>query len=253
MPERPRFSRFRRLPGLFRTGDSRRPDPAEEPVPLTVYLSGRLLDLAENLAARHGSTTVQEYCEELLKMAIEEEDQATKQESIQVTRGTLQSLDDLANDPDYLTEWTASVREHTQEHELHVVEPPRSSVVEDISSARDTVFRHAGLGDDADFALLPCLRRGEMVSAELADDLIDALRELEEKLHGASVLDRKLAYILHRLAFEGQILLTDFPSEAASDPSTVERLRRIQESVDRVLSGDDIRYYTDSTHSDTHV
>ena len=47
---------------------------------------------------------------------------------------------------------------------------------------------------------------------------------------------------LHRLAFEGQVLLTEIPSEASADPATTTTLRRVQEAVDRVLSGEDVRY-----------
>lgn len=79
--------------------------------------------------------------------------------------------------------------------------------------------------------------------SDVADQLIGALRDLESRLQHAANLDRKLAYSLHRLAFEGQVLLTDSPTPAANDPATVERLRRVQEAVDRVLSGEDIRYY----------
>jgi hypothetical protein len=62
-------------------------------------------------------------------------------------------------------------------------------------------------------------------------------------LRDATSLDRTFAFALHRLAFEGQVLLTDAHSDAAADPATVDALRRVQEAVDRVLSGEDIRYY----------
>lgn len=241
MPDRPRFSRFRRLPGLYRIGDVKPPDPNEEPQPLTVYLPGRILDLAEALAAREGTSSVQEYCEALLRDAIEDEDAARRAERVQVTRGTLDSLDDLASDPDYLAEWSAS-------REKSAPPDPEGEVVfmdGDASTfARESVFRHAGLADREDpSAFLPSLRRGDVVSAEAADGLLAALRELEGHLREASALDRRLAYALHRLAFEGQVLLTDSPTSAANDPATVDRLRRVQEAVDRVLSGEDIRYF----------
>lgn len=242
MPERPRFSRFRRLPGLFRTGDAKPPDPSDEPVPVTVYLPARLVDLAQNLAARHGVPTVQEYCEDLLKMALQGEEENAKQESIQVTRGSFESLDELTNDPDYLSAWTASVREQPDEP-VRIIEADDGRRIPDLSPARDIIFRHTGLGENADYGLLPALRRGEVITEELEADLINALIKLETILRAESAIDRKLAYALHRLAFEGQILVTESASEAAYDPSTIERLRRIQESVDRVLSGDDIRYY----------
>ena len=251
MPERPRYSRFRRLPGLFRTGDAKPLDPNEEPVPLTVYLSGHLLDMAENLAARQGITNVQEYCEGLLQQAIEDEDEAAKQEAIQVTHGTFRSLDDLAddlaNDPESLTEWSALARDQ-QNNSVKLLKATQP-FDNGLSAASEIVFRHAGMGNEPESGLLPVLRRGEVIPAELADELIDALQDLEMRLKNVESLDRKLAYVLHRLAFEGQVLLTDSPSEAAADAATIERLRRVQEAVDRVLSGEDIRYYTESTNS----
>lgn len=243
MPERPRFSRFRRLPGLYRTGEVKPPDPHAEPHPLTVYLPGRILDLAESLAAREGFSSVQGYCEALLKDAIEQEDAAVKADLVEVTRGTLSSLDDLANDPEYLREWTASresAAEAQKDSEVVLMDGDSSDF------ARETVLRHAGLTSPEDpSGFLPCLRRSELVRSETADELLAALRDLEESLRDATGLDRRLAYALHRLAFEGQIL-TDGPTPAANDPATIGRLRRVQESVDRVLSGEDIRYYPES-------
>ena len=56
------------------------------------------------------------------------------------------------------------------------------------------------------------------------------------------MLDRRLAFALHRLAFESQILHTDaWPG--AFDAWTVDTLRAVQEAVERILSGQDIRYY----------
>jgi hypothetical protein len=242
LPDRPPYSRFGRLPGLYRIGERKLPDPHEEPQALTVYLPGRLLDVAEALAARHGAASIQDYCEGLLRMAIEEQAAAAKAEAVHVTQGTLQSLDDLASDPEYLAEWTASARETQPDIGLKITSDPDPSA-DGTSFARAAVFRHAGIDDDDPSAFLPTLRRCERITPEVADELIGSLRDLEQRLRGVERLDRRLAYALHRLAFEGQILLTDAPTEAAADAGTVDRVRLVQEAVDRVLSGEDIRYF----------
>ena len=249
MPDRPPYSRFGRLPGLYRIGEHKAPDPHEEPMPLTMYLPGRLLDVAESLAARHGAASIQEYCEGLLRMAIEHEDAAAKAQAVLVTQGTFESLDDMANDPQYLAEWNAKA--HASEAEpTRLVRFADDDADDGTAFARSIVFRHAGTGDDDPSSFLATLRRGEGVSPEVSDELIGSLRDLEQRLFGAGRLDRRLAYALHRLAFVGQVLLTDAPSEAAADPATIDRVRLVQEAVDRVLSGEDIRYFPDATPSD---
>jgi hypothetical protein len=76
--------------------------------------------------------------------------------------------------------------------------------------------------------------------AELAE-LAQALHSLEVELRPASVMDRQLIFSLHRLAFESQILHTDaWPG--VFDHWTVDMLHAVQESVERILSGEDIRY-----------
>jgi hypothetical protein len=105
------------------------------------------------------------------------------------------------------------------------------------------VLRHAGVESDDASGLLAALRRGEAIGPEPALELLQALGDLETQFRDAARLDRKLSYALHRLAFEGQVLLTDAFPGLASDAMTVETLRRVQEGADRVLSGQDIRYY----------
>ena len=72
--------------------------------------------------------------------------------------------------------------------------------------------------------------------------LLRPLADLEAEHRGADVLDRRLAYALHKLAFEGQVLASE-PAGPEADEATVELLRLVQEAVDRVLSGQDIRYF----------
>ncbi len=243
MPDRPPYSRFRRLPGLYRIGDVKPPDPHEAPQLLALYLPGKLLDRAEALAIRTGATTVQEYCEKLLKMAIEREDRHAQAEAVEVKHDMLESLDAMADDPDYLADWnsTSSVRE--DDPAVKFLDPD-SATNDRIAASREVILRHASLGVDDPSAFLATIRRGEVITASVGNELIAALVDLENQLQDATSLDRRLAYALHRLAFEGQILLTDAPTQAAADPATEDALRRVQEAVDRVLSGEDIRYYS---------
>jgi len=109
------------------------------------------------------------------------------------------------------------------------------------SPAIDVISRHAGSGEDQ-WGFLPCLRRGEPVPATKAAELIYALNQLEAELKGALAIDRPIAHGLHRLALESQVLLTDaWPG--AFDERVITAIRTVQEAVERILSGQDIRYY----------
>jgi hypothetical protein len=109
------------------------------------------------------------------------------------------------------------------------------------SSPQETLARHVGSGTD-EHGFLPCLRRGEPVPAAKVAELNRALSQLEEELRGAQAIDRKAAHALHRLALESQVLLTDaWPG--AFDEHVVADIRTVQEAVERILSGQDIRYY----------
>ncbi len=113
--------------------------------------------------------------------------------------------------------------------------------------AMEVLARHVGMGDD-DRAFLPCLRRGEPVSAAKVAELTRALGQLEEEHRGADVLDRRMAHALHRLALESQVLLTDaWPG--AFDDRVIAAIRAVQEGVERILSGQDIRYYPAPTET----
>ena len=68
------------------------------------------------------------------------------------------------------------------------------------------------------------------------------LERLEHELRGNDTLDRRLAHRLHRLALESQVLLTDaWPG--VFDEAVIQAIRTVQEAVERILSGQDIRYY----------
>lgn len=265
MSKRLRNSRWRRLPSVYRIGDRKAPDLNQEPARLTLYLPGGLLDRAEAMAMRAGAGDLQHYCERLLTKALEAEQEREHMEEVEARHGPLKGLDAIANDPGYLAEWTASSspRIRVSPREETVVEasyrepgdPPNQdwkpplealeagpSRVEP-SAAALVVLRHAAVFGEDSSGFLACLRRGETIDPDLARELLQALIDLEAELQDTARLDRRLAYALHRLAFEGQVLLTDAWPGAASDTATVDVLRMVQEAVDRVLSGEDIRYY----------
>jgi hypothetical protein len=104
----------------------------------------------------------------------------------------------------------------------------------------DVVLRHAGSADDWGF--LQCLRRGDAVPVVKLAELAKALGQFEDEIRGTNVIDRNAAYALHRLALESQVLLTDaWPG--AFDERVIAAIRTVQEAVERILSGQDIRYY----------
>ncbi|MEO6808684.1 MAG: hypothetical protein ABI353_06190 [Isosphaeraceae bacterium] len=266
MSKRLRNSRWRRLPGVYRIGDRKTPDLNQEPARLTLYLPGGLLDRAESMAMRAGAADLQQYCERLLTRTLEAEQEREHMEEVEARHGPLKGLDAISNDPGYLAEWTASAapRIRVQPRPETVVEtsyqepdnPPlernRKPIHEALeaspssrepSAAALLVLRHAAVFEDDASGFLACLRRGETIGPALARELLQALIDLEAEFRDTARLDRRLAYALHRLAFEGQVLLTDAWPGTASDTATVDVLRMVQEAVDRVLSGEDIRYY----------
>jgi hypothetical protein len=251
------------LPGIYRFGDQKPPDPGLEPQRISLYLPDRLLERAEAQALRSGFDTVQHYCEHLLTRAIENEHAREVMEEAEAKRGPLEGLDAVANDPAYLAEWTASASPRGRRNAQPSNNPPPDDpapdtliLMDDTSSktpepsaepsqspAAKVVLRHAAMLGDDPSGFLPTLRRQETIDASSAQELIRALHDLEVELRAATRLDRRLAYALHRLAFEGQVLLTDGWSDLPIDEGTVDVLRIVQEAVDRVLSGEDIRYY----------
>jgi hypothetical protein len=287
--KRPKFSRWRRLPPVFRHGEKKWPDPNLEPQRLTIYLPGTDLDTAEALANKAGIETIQDYCTDLLRRALEAERVREHVAEIEARRGAFEGLHEIADDPEYLVEWSAQAgaREKPTPN-LSVVEPaPEKETAEEarpkaiavivpepevaipealaaevvpstppglmsapieaidiprLSPSAEVVLRQAGQSVLDPQAFLPSLRRG--VSAPVAEiaELARALQLLEAEYQGASLIPRQVAYALHRLALEAQVLHTDaWPG--AFDDWTVDTIRAVQEAVDRVLSGQDIRYY----------
>jgi hypothetical protein len=241
---------------VFRSGEFKIPEKNSEPQRLTLYVDDEVLDAAERQAARAGVPTIQQYCAEVLQQAIEAEQVRGQVAQVEARQGALEGLLAIANDPEYLAEWSAQARVRGRpegdgrvEPSLAAglpslpspVHPPALAAGDQLSPAALIVLHHAGQGSDDPQAFLPCLRRGESVSVAEVADLARALQTLEWELRSERTLDRRVAFALHRLAYEGQVLHTDaWPG--AFDAWTVDTLRAVQEAVERILSGQDIRY-----------
>jgi hypothetical protein len=264
-----------------------------EPQRLTLYLTGAQLDTAESLAAQAGGATLQEYCTGLLQRAIEAERIRAHVANIEAQRGVFEGLHEIADDPEYLAEWSAQVAaqardrppepvrlesSHDRAPVPEVVIPPLSDAPPEpvsfpesepgpepeptpapperpamtvrsnvpaggLGAAAEVVLRQAGLTGDDGPSFLVNLRRGESVPMAEVAELARALHVLEVDSREATMMDRRLVYALHRLSFESQVLHTDaWPG--AFDEWTVDTVRAVQEAVDRILSGQDIRYYS---------
>jgi hypothetical protein len=267
-----------------------------EPQRLTLYLTGVELDAAEALASQAGGATLQEYCTALLQRAIDAERISAHVADIEAQRGVFEGLHQIADDPEYLAEWSAQfaaqardrpepartepaanpapvpeiviaqdaaavperVRLASREPEMELEREPESSPTRPerpapaaesavqagrLSASAEVVLRHAAQSGADGPSFLANLRRGESVPLAEVAELARALHVLEAEARDASLMDRRLVYALHRLAFESQVLHTDaWPG--AFDDWTVDTLRAVQEAVDRILSGQDIRYYT---------
>jgi hypothetical protein len=117
---------------------------------------------------------------------------------------------------------------------------PRVLLMSD-RSAMEVLARHVGWSGD-DWGFLPCLRRGQPPPPARVLELTRALVQIEEELRSADVIDRKMAHALHRLALEAQVMLTDAWPGVFDEPA-IRAIRAVQEGVERILSGEDIRYY----------
>ncbi len=245
------YSRWRRLPGVHRITEQRLPDHRAEPQRLTLFVPGWVLDEAERLALQSGARSVQEYCETILREAIEHKTQGPSRPAGEPRFSGHLDLDEIASDLHEIAGWPASqpaLKNFGPEPTYRALAARRPEgdaemTPEPSSEAVEVVLRHAGFSDEARTGLLPGLRRGEPISPPQAEELLRALMTLEQALRDQPNIDRRLAYALHRLSFESQVLLTDAWPALASDQATLDVLRMVQESVERVLSGEDIRYY----------
>jgi hypothetical protein len=247
---RPKRPLWKRPYTSFRHGDRLRPDVDDEPIRLTLYLPGRVLDLAEKLSNRAKVLTVQLYCERLLTKALEAEWSIGHVAEAEVKHGPFEGLRDVTDDPEYLAEWTASASRRdgdaaggpVDDHEIPVdsspaLELPPEPTMAFSDPSAEIVIRHAGLRGDEPFGFLPCLRRGDVPPLETVEELGAALVQLDRSLTEATTLDRRLAHALHRLALESQVLHTEaFPG--AFDAWTIDAIRAVQAAVERILSGE---------------
>lgn len=249
-----KFSRWRRLPSVSRVSDPKMSGPADDLQRLTLFLPGRLIDLAQELAQKAGAGTVQSYCESLLTQTLLAEQAKVKLADFESRRGALKGLDAIASDADYLVEWSSRMA-HPRDEDLDSVpeddiQPQPSRELQAVKP-EEIVLRHAGrLGDDP-AGFLATLGRGEPVQPDAARELLQALIDLEAELRDAPAIDRSLAFALHRIALVGQLLTTESWPGLGRDPATVQTLRMVHEAVDRVLSGEDIRYQSSGQDADT--
>jgi hypothetical protein len=306
MTKRARFSRWRRLPGVFRTGELRPIGSGTELDRIILYVPAGILDLAEVLAEKAGVASVQDYCALLLMEALENERVKKRVAEFEERRGALEGLKQIADDPDYLAEWqrrseARAERAHGgagdsepegsasrgsrgcpaidlvfSERKPSALNAPAEegacvpgeqkgaldalpirvesvaggSATESLKpmvllindlAPQEILAHHVGSSAD-DHGFLPCLRRGEAIPAAKVAELSRALMQLEDELRGAPEIDRRVAHALHRLGLESQVLLTDaWPG--VFDERVIADIRTVQESVERILSGQDIRYY----------
>jgi hypothetical protein len=105
MAKRDRYSRWRRLPPVFWSGEHRIPGPESELQRIILYLKGEILDQAEVQAEQAGAPTIQDYCAELLARAIEIQRVKRQVAQVEARRGPLEGLSEISEDPEYLAEW----------------------------------------------------------------------------------------------------------------------------------------------------
>lgn len=241
---RPRRPLWKRPYTSYRLGDKSRPDAGDEPQRLTLFVSGHVLDLAESLANRSGGKSVQAYCESLLIRSIQAERSRHQVEDAEARHGRLDGYRAIEDDPEFLAELSASVA-HRDAPPRATGDGPGALAFEGqtmalpaplASGVAETTIRHAGLGLDDPLGFLPSLRRGEAPGDDSIGELGAALIALDGELAGARTIDRRLAFALHRLAIESQVLHTDaWPG--AFDAQTLDTIRAVQAAVERLLSG----------------
>ncbi len=295
MAKRNPYSRWRRLPPVFRSGQHKLPDPGEDPQRIIIYLPSAVLDQAETLAVKAGVPTIQEYCSKLLGAAIEVERVKAHLVEVEEKRGPMEGFKEVTDDPSYLTEWhERSGSREIEPAQPPAVDPPASEAVSAVrfledettkptdhpapgpepgdmtgrvvvrieparwtvepviterivpevldGAATEAVLFHVGTDAQQPGAFLPSLRRGQPPSPAGISELMAALQQVEADQRGVSMLERKLAYALYRLALESQVLITEVWPRAFDD-RTLSAIRAVQEMVERILSGQEIRYY----------
>jgi hypothetical protein len=304
------YSRWNRLPPVYRSGEHKIPGPDEEPQRIILYLKGAVLDLAEALAEKVGFATVQEYCADLLGKAIEVERVRHHVAEFEAKRGRLEGLSEVTGDVRYLSEWQeqsdsreiAAARDQPQggpdqgtpeltvpgevldavllpeeagpgpeaddgsagpasEEGPEATTPPQRPTIRITAqrpaagpvileriipevidgSSISILWSHVAPGQGDQDGFLPALRLGQAVSPARVAELLEALNRIEADQRGSPSIDRSLCYALHRLSLESQVLLTEaWPG--IFDDRMVGAIRAVQERVERILSGQEIRY-----------
>lgn len=223
------------MPGVFRLSDDHARDQGKDLQRVVVYLPASELEEAERQSIRLGRKSTQDYCEAILLREIEIERTRARVQRVEAQRGKLRGFQEVASDPEYLAELTGS-----RPVEVKVPTPTPAPAAD--REARAVVLRHAGLepSDDAEF--LACLASGRSPAEQSTEALLAALSAIEHEVEGSDHLDRKLAYALHKLAFESEVFASEGWTASALGGGAVGAIRRVQEAAERVLSGRDIRY-----------
>ena len=127
---------------------------------ITLYLPPSVLDRAEAQAVEAGVSTVQVYCANLLREAIETADTRGRVAGAEARQGTMPGFRAIEDDPEYLAEWSATVAPVAPAPEIQVIEAPAPSPSPTMpdpspSPAAQVVFRHANAGTDDLNSFLP--------------------------------------------------------------------------------------------------
>ena len=169
--KRPRFSRWRRLPPVFRSGEHRPIGSGNELDRIILYLPGRLLDLAEALAEKAGVAAVQDYCSRLLARALETEQVQQKVAQVEARRGgPLEGLNEIAEDPDYLAEWQAQADAKAEPVPAGTIGANAAYPSPALPHAGETITVDRVLADGDDTSMEPPVERDEV---EWLDDPAD--------------------------------------------------------------------------------
>jgi hypothetical protein len=110
-PERPKYSRYGRLPGVHWITERRIPGPEADLERLTLYLPGGVIDQAMVLTRRARAQSLQAFCEELLRTAIEGPHAVEETwDDDGSPKAPLHGFDAIADDVEYLVEWSEIVQ-----------------------------------------------------------------------------------------------------------------------------------------------
>ena len=242
MSKQLRYSRWRRIQGLHRVTDQRLQTHRDEAQRLTLYLPGRLLDLAESLAIQSGNVTTQEYCESVLSRALEAEAASAEADRSRRLDGPLLVIDEVAQDVVFAqsTQRTDGLRlpgPRTASTSLPKFVTPKTVEADRFEAAVHRLKAEVEPASSslAQETMLGCLRSGTPVGAAIAATLFDVLEVVAEQLRRSDEIPTGLCHLLFRLAFEPQVLLTEAWPQLAGDPTTLRAVRTVQELVESIL------------------